>query len=371
MPRPLDVIVIGAGVVGCAAAYELSRRGASVTLIDEREVGGGATQASAGMLAPYIESHEGDSLFGLTVRGLAAYDEFVDRLRGESGVAVAYRRIGTLDAAFDEAGLGELAARASALSRQGVDVELVDAAAARRREPYLSADVVGALVIPAHGFVSASALTLAAAGAARRYGARIDERRRAGSIVSGNGRVRVATDRGPLDGDAVVLAAGTWSGSIPIDGLPRPVPVRPVRGQLLQLAWNGAPLRHVVWSPRCYLVPWDDGTLLVGATVEQAGFEERTTVAGVRDLLEAACEIVPHAWTAGFSCARVGLRPGTEDDLPIIGRSTVLPRLVYATGHYRNGVLLAPITAQLVADIVLEDRVDPALAPFSPARFGI
>jgi glycine/D-amino acid oxidase-like deaminating enzyme len=148
------------------------------------------------------------------------------------------------------------------------------------------------------------------------------------------------------------------------------VPVRPVRGQLLYLAWSGAPLRRVTWSSGCYLVPWEDGTLLVGATVEEAGFDERTTVEGVRGLLDAVCAIVPHACTAAFTGARVGLRPATIDNLPVIGPSAVVPNLMYATGHYRNGVLLAPLTAQLVADAMLDNRLDPMLAPVSPARFG-
>jgi glycine oxidase len=180
----------------------------------------------------------------------------------------------------------------------------------------------------------------------------------------------VATERGTLTGSAVVLAAGSWSGQIEITGIAARVPVRPVRGQLLRLAWNGPALRRVTWSDRCYLVPWDDGTLLVGATAEEAGFDERATVAGVRDLLEAACELVPHAWTASFSGARVGLRPGTPDDLPIVGASRVQPNLFYATGHYRNGVLLAPLTAELVANAMLDGAIDPALAALSPQRFG-
>ena len=141
-------------------------------------------------------------------------------------------------------------------------------------------------------------------------------------------------------------------------------------GQLLSLAWTGTPLRRVTWSSRCYLVPWDDGTLLVGATVEEAGFDERTTVAGVRDLLDAACELVPHAWESGFRGARVGLRPATPDDLPVIGLSRAMPNLMYATGHYRNGVLLAPLTAQLVADVMLDNRIDPMLEVVRPSRFG-
>ena len=165
-------------------------------------------------------------------------------------------------------------------------------------------------------------------------------------------------------------AAGSWSGEIAIDGIVARVPVRPVRGQLLTLAWTGTPLRRVTWSSRCYLVPWDDGTLLVGATVEDAGFDERATVAGVRDLLDAASEIVPHAWSAGFKGVRVGLRPATADELPVIGASERAPNVMYATGHFRNGVLLAPLTATLVADAMIDGRNDPLLAALSPSRFG-
>ena len=168
----------------------------------------------------------------------------------------------------------------------------------------------------------------------------------------------------------MVLAAGSWSSQIEIEGVAARIPVRPVRGQLLHLGWNGPPLRRVTWGDRCYLVPWDDGTVLVGATVEEVGFDERTTVAGVRDLLDAACELVPHAWTAGFLGARVGFRPASADELPIIGPSRVMPGLMYASGHYRSGVLLAPLTARLVADAMMDDVADPAMRALSPDRFG-
>ncbi len=167
------------------------------------------------------------------------------------------------------------------------------------------------------------------------------------------------------------MAAGSWSGQIEIEGVTARVPVRPVRGQLLQLAWNGPLLGRVIWSERCYLVPWEDGTLLVGATVEEAGFDERTTTVGVRDLIEAACELVPHTWSATFVAAKAGLRPASADELPVIGPSSVVPNVMYATGHYRNGVLLAPLTAELVADAMLENRFDPLLAATSPQRFGV
>jgi len=180
----------------------------------------------------------------------------------------------------------------------------------------------------------------------------------------------VDTDRGPLTANAVVLAAGSWSTQIDIEGVAARIPVRPVRGQLLRLGWVGPPLRRVTWGDRCYLVPWDDGTVLVGATVEEAGFDERATVAGVRELLDAACELVPNAVTAGFLGARVGFRPASPDDLPIIGPSRLMPGLMYASGHFRSGILLAPLTARLVADAILDDAVDPAMRTMSPDRFG-
>jgi glycine oxidase len=365
-----DVIVVGAGIVGCAIACELARRGASVEIVDERPIGMGATQASAGVLAPYIEAREGSPLLDLTIRSLDLYDEFVARTVAESGIPVMYRRTGTIDVAGSDAELQLLRARAGMLTRRGVPALMLDALTVRDEEPHLGDGAAGGLLIEAHGFVAAADLTRALASAARRCGAQLIEPSRVRRIGHADGDVVVDTDRGSLTGNAVVIAAGSWSGEVAVDGVTTRVPVRPVRGQLLTLAWTGTPLRRVTWSSRCYLVPWDDGTLLVGATVEEAGFDERATVAGVRDLLDAATEIVPHAWSAGFKGARVGLRPATSDDLPVIGPSRIAPNVVYATGHFRNGVLLAPLTASLVADAMLEGRVDPLLAAVSPARFG-
>jgi len=370
MGRPSDIIVVGAGIVGCAIAHELARRGASVEIVDERPVGMGATQASAGVLAPYIEAREGSTLLDFTVRSLALFDAFVERVSAESGVRVAYRRTGTLDVAVNEAEMLALRATAGVLARLEVPALLLDAQAVRREEPQLGDGAIGGLLIEAHGFVGAVDLTRALAAASRRHGAQLIEGSRVRRIARRNGDMFVDTDRGSLTGNAVVLAAGSWSGKIAIDGVSATVPVRPIRGQLLHLGWSGTPLRRVTWSGRCYLVPWEDGTLLVGATVEDAGFDERTTVEGVRGLLDAVCAIVPRASTTAFTSARVGLRPATGDDLPVIGPSAVLPNLVYATGHYRNGVLLAPLTAQLVADAMLDNRLDPLLSLVSPARFG-
>ena len=369
--RPSDIVVVGAGIVGCAVAYELARRGASVQVIDGRPVGMGATQASAGVLAPYIEADDKDAvLLDLAVRSLELYEQFVSDVASDSGLTVTYHRTGTLEVASSDERMATLRNRAARLDAQGVPLGLLDGHAVRAEEPHLGGDVVGGLLVPTHGFVAASELTRALAAALRRHGAQLVEGSHAERIAGANGDLVVETSRGSLTGNAVVLAAGSWSGQVAIVGMKTSVPVRPVRGQLLHVAWNGPPLRRVVWGERCYLVPWDDGTLLVGATVEEAGFDERTTVAGVRDLLDAACDLVPHAWTAGFLGARAGLRPASADQLPIIGASRVLPNLMYATGHYRNGVLLAPLTAQLVADAMLDGRIDPALRATSPQRFG-
>jgi glycine oxidase len=370
MARPPDIIVIGGGIVGCAIGYELARRGASVQIVEERTAGMGATQAAAGILAPHIEVSSPTSFLDLAVRSLALFDDFMARAQADSQIPVLYRRTGTLQVATSEDGMRELRNAAARLEAQHIVLGLLDARTVLTEEPHLSHDVVGGLVVPSHGFVAAGELVRALAGAARRHGAQVIEGSRARRIVFAKDDVTVETNRGPLAGSAVVLAAGSWSGQIEIAGLPARVPVRPIRGQLLRLEWKGPMIRRVVWSERCYLVPWDDGTLLVGATVEDAGFDERTTAAGVRDLLDAACEIAPAAWTAGFVDARAGLRPASTDLLPIIGASRVFPNLMYATAHYRNGILLAPVTAAIVADAMLDNRLDPALAAVSPQRFG-
>jgi glycine oxidase len=262
-----------------------------------------------------------------------------------------------------------LAARAEDLSRAGIAHRLLDGEAARELEPSLAPDTIAALIIDAHGFAGVPQLTAALWASAQHRGATsISEAVR--RIVPGHGTVRVELDTTTRDAPYVVLATGCWTSRIDLAGA-APLPVRPVRGQLVALQWPKGDLpQRSVWGPRCYTVPWPDGTLLVGATVEEVGFDERTTVAGVHDLLEAVSELMPRAWSTSLSSVRVGLRPATPDDRPIIGASTRIEGLVYATGHYRNGVLLAPITARSVADIIEGKPVNDALEACAPARFG-
>jgi glycine oxidase len=364
MREGASVIVVGGGIIGCAIARELARRGARVRLFESRTVAAGATQASAGMLAPYTEAHERGPLFDLTLRSLDLFDDFVSSTAAESGTLIDYRRCGSLEIAADEETAIVLRERASESAAAGLEWLTMDEA--RRVEPALPDTIVGALLSPMHGYVAVTALTEALAWAALRHGAEIETGRQVRSIERRGGTWAVTAENETWTADSIVIAAGSWTGQLGgVPSLPRAV--KPVRGQLVRLMWHRPHLAHVLWGKDCYVVPWQDGTVLVGATVEDVGFDERTTAAGVRDLLDAVCDLLPEAWGATFLEARAGLRPATADGLPVIGRSTEAPGVIYATGHYRNGVLLAPLTAAIVADLILEGREDAALATTSPA----
>jgi glycine oxidase len=341
-----------------------------VRIVDDRPPGMGATQASAGVLAPYIEAREGGPLLELTARSLELFDAFVARVVADSDIPVKYQRTGTLDVALEDDSLRTFAATAESLVRHGIEAHVLEGAAVRAAEPLLSPAALGGLLIPAHGFVAAAELTNAMAAAARARRATIVALGRVKRISRSGVDLLVETAQESLHAAAVVVAAGSWSGGIAIEQMDVSLPIKPVRGQLLHLSWCGTAPKRVIWGERCYVVPWGDGTVLVGATVEDAGFDERATVAGILGLLEAACELLPAARDAGLSAVKVGLRPASPDELPLIGPSEVLPNVTYATGHYRNGILLAPLTAELVADLVLDGKMDPILELTKPQRFG-
>jgi glycine oxidase len=353
-----DAVVVGAGIVGLAVGAELARRGARTAIFEERTAGSGATHASAGVLAPYIEAPDEGALHQLTVRSLSLYDRFMATVEQDSGARVEYARSGTLEVATRPASAERLAALTVTLHEAGVEAQWMEGAAAVRLEPAL-AEPQGALLVGSHGYVRVAQLTGALLAAARRREATSVEGRKVDGIEPQPGGAVTFTAGGEHHHTStMVIAAGSWSGFVAAGG-PR---VTPVRGQLLELQWKGPAIGRVLWSESCYIVPWADGTVLVGATVEDAGFDQRATVAGVQGLLEAACRLLPSAGQATFVAARAGLRPSTPDGLPFIGRSPVHPGIVYATGHYRNGVLLTPLTADLVADLVIDHRSDPALA---------
>jgi glycine oxidase len=363
-----DVAVVGAGVVGAAIACELAARGASVILLDSRGAGRGATQASAGMLVPYIEGF-GRPILAMAARSLAMYHEFIERVSRDSGIGVGYQRTGSLQVTSEDESPEELHASAKSAKEAGIRCTLLDADETRHLEPQLTPDVSAGLLIPDHGFVVAGDLCRALLAASIRYGTRVRTPERVLRLAPHDGELEIQLEHGRVTALQIVLAAGSWSGQIEIPGVPA-LPVRPVRGQLLQLASDGPPLARITWGSRCYLVPSGAGSVLAGATLEEAGFDERVTVAGVRKLLDAATNLVPHLCQDTFAGARVGLRPATPDELPFMGRSHKLPGLVYATGHFRHGVLLAPLTGRVVADLVLENREDEVLRTTSPQRFG-
>jgi len=365
-----SVIVIGAGVVGCAVAHELAASGARVQVFDPRAPGQGATRASAGVLAPYIEGHGSAALRTLGRRSMDTFDGFVAAARDGSGIDIPYERRGTIEVALGGADVDRLVAASDALWRQGVEARWVPPVAFEDHEPNLSPAAIGALLIPTHGFVGVTALTSALAIAAERHGARI--KTGVGAIrvhPMPGGRVGVDAGGAVWDADRVVLCAGTWSGQVTVEGAD-PVPVRPVRGQLLQLQTAPGTVRHVVWGPTGYMVPWPDGTVLVGATSEDVGFDERCTDEGIAELRAMAAALVPALADAPLVEARAGLRPAGLDDLPVIGPSASVPGLVYATAHYRNGVLLAPLTATLVKGLVFGHAPDPDLDKVRPVRCG-
>lgn len=368
MNRP-SVIIIGAGVVGCTVAYELVKAGARVQVLETRTPGQGATRASAGILAPFIEGHGSELLRELGKRSLDMYDEFMSRLR-EDGGEVVYQRNGTFELAFSDQDVERLRALSAWLGANGVESQWIDPSAFAEVEPLASPQARGGLLIPAHGFVGVTSLTLTAMEAARKLHARF--RTETGAIRISplpNRRVGVQTAHATWEADRVVLAAGSWSSNVTIDGADA-VPVKPIRGQLIQLRGAPGSINRVMWGPDGYLVPWPDGSVLVGSTVEDVGFDESHTPEAVERLRAAASALVPGLAEAAITDVRTGLRPKGPDDIPILGPSRAVPGLIYATAHYRNGVLFAPLTVQLVRELVFDTATDSALRHLDPARFG-
>jgi glycine oxidase len=353
-----SVIVVGAGIIGCAVARELAVRGVVCTVIDDRPVGGGATRASAGMLAPYVEAHAGGPLLELGIHSLELYQHWIAEVRNESNVDVEFGRIGTLEVALTPD-------RAAAIRRAGrAHGGWLEPADVAHTYPQLR-PTDGALSNEEHGYVDAPQLATALARAAIRAGGTF-ERARVRAVSQEGGRLRVTTTAGIREASDGVLAAGAWTNAI--EGVRTP-PLRPVRGQLLQLEWRGRPLPTIIWGPDCYIVPRLDGSVLVGATVEDAGFDERTTEEGIRRLRDAAADLLPVTRDLRLIEARVGLRPATPDELPVIGPDPTVAGLFHASGHYRNGVLLAPVTAKLIGDLIVDGKRDACLAAFAPDRF--
>src|SRR5688500_3383991 len=302
----MNVAVVGAGIIGCAIAHELASRGARVTVFERRGVARGASWASAGVLAPWIEAYEHGPLLDMCAGSLALYDDFVERVRRDGGAAFDYARPGTLEVAFTREQASALHRTAAALTAAGVRALWLDGAAARELEPSLSGDVAGALRIDDHGFVEMPALVDAVAAAARMRGAAFHSPADVTKIEPApGGLVRLHVSGAPQTFDHIVIAACSWANRLRAGG----DGVTPVKGQLVRLRFDAPPASRVLWSEGCYMVCWRDGTVLVGATVEDAGFDERPTAAAVTTLLDAAATLMPATRSATFVDVRAGLRP--------------------------------------------------------------
>lgn len=373
---PPEVAVVGGGVAGLGIAWQLAEAGRRVVVLERGRVGRGATWAAAGMLAPSAEAgFEELDLYGLGRESLRRWPGFARALRQSSGIDVGYRDEGTLVVADDRDSARALRRLFAFQQEHGVPVEWLTGDEAADLEPLLSPRLPAAVFAPEDHQVDNRALAEALHRAAEQAGVEIREETAVAAIEPDDEQpaVRLA-DGERLAARAVVLAAGAWSASV--DGLEPAPPVRPVKGQMLSLRLDperGLDLRHVVRGPDAYLVPKPDGRLVVGATSEEVGEDTAVTAGGIYRVLEGAVEVVPGVEEMEIIETWAGLRPASRDHAPLLGASEH-PGVVYATGHYRHGILLAAVTAEEVAaelDARLDGRAEtrPLLAPFSPRRF--
>jgi glycine oxidase len=369
-----DVIVIGAGTIGAAIAWRCAQRGHSVALTDP-DPQRGAWHTAAGMLAPITELHYTETpLLRLGLDSLARYPAFAAELSSESDLPVGFVDSGSVLAAFDGADLATLQRLRAFAVGLGVTAELLTGQELHALEPALAPGLPGAIHAPGDHQVDPRLLHAALLAACRKRGVRIVES--AAGVLTDHGQVRGVRVSGGqvLAGRHVVIAAGSWSAQV--DGMPAGVvpPVRPVKGQTLRLVLPGSPrLKHVVrglvkGSP-VYIVPRLDGRIVVGASSEERGFDVRPRAGAVYELLRDAQSLMPEIGEAVLEEVSTGLRPGSPDNAPIIG-PTPVAGLVHATGHYRNGILLTPVTADAVAGLISDGELPPAIAPFTPARFA-
>jgi glycine oxidase len=361
-----DVAIVGAGLIGLSVAYELAQRGAEVIVYDRDEPARAASWAGAGMLAPYSESVVDPAMLALCRASLDAYPAFVAELAQRTGVDAYLRVDGTLHVAHDDAELAQLIDRVREMRANGGAAVVLERADVLAREPFVSTATVGGVFVANEAQVDNRRLGRALVAAALGLGVRF-ERVAQIALESDARRVRgVRIPTGFASASTVVNAAGAWAGEL--DGVPdhARVDIRAVAGEMLALAVPAGALRALIWRGGRYFVPRGDGRVLVGATMQERGDDARVTAAGVADLLDFALSVAPALGSFALVETWAGLRPASADGLPYLG-ATALDGYIVATGHFRNGILLTPLTGRLIAELIVDGR-QSGLAPFSPLR---
>ena len=365
-----DVVIIGGGVIGLTVARALRLRGVrDVMLIERGQIGAEASWAAGGILAPQVEAEETNDFFRLACQSRDLYPTFANALREETGVEVELDRTGTIYLGFTDEDANEMSRVHEWQTRAGLRVEQLTRDEARKLEPCVSASVNGALFFPNDIQVENRKLVRALTAANEELGVRIVVDCEARALRVRSGKIHaVDTSLGPISTRIAVLAAGAWTSLIesPDTILPS-VRIEPVRGQMLCF---DAPkfAQHVIYSSRGYLVPRRDGRLLAGSTSEQVGFDKTVTDQGVNQIKSMAAEIAPALALLPLLASWAGFRPRAADDLPVLGPCKEINGLFYAAGHYRNGILLAPVTGELIADAIVGKAVPSLHEPFSPDR---
>jgi glycine oxidase len=367
-----DVIIVGGGAIGLATGFELVRRGTPTTLLERDRAGRGTSWQAAGMLAPDAEiGFEELELYRLSRESLRRWPDFAQAVEHASGKDVDYRDEGTLIVADDRDAAEKIRRLYEFQREQGLEVQWLTGEEARDIEPFVAPRLSAAIYAPSDHQVDNRALLDALRDAFRAEGGTLREDTLVDAIdpdAEGPAVVTASGDR--FEGTHVIVAAGVWSRRI--DGLPADAQpsVRPVKGQMIQLQMElPFDLQHVVRGPDAYLAPKSNGRLVIGATSEEMGFDTQVTAGGLYDLLEGAWEVVPGIHDLPVDATWAGLRPATRDHAPLLGASAA-PGVIMATGHYRHGVLLTPVTAQEIARLVCTGETSEWLAPFSPTRFA-
>jgi glycine oxidase len=365
--------IIGGGVIGLSIGWRLAQAGCPVEIFERGEAGKGASWAAAGMLAAGVETEPGElALHGLCRASQDAWPRFAAELEAASGQSVELRQEGTLMVALNRDDSAQLRHTYDFQRAHGIALEWLTGAQARAKEAYLHPNLAAAVFCAGDHQVENRKLVRALRAAFLAAGGTLHEHTKVAAIETQAGRVAgIALDDRHVSADIVVLAAGAWSGEIAGLSATTKPPVRPIKGQMLALRMDSAAplLRHVVWTPRVYLVPRADGRLIVGATSEERGFDGNLTAGGVYSLLEGAWRALPSVEELPIDEMWVGFRPGSRDDAPLLGPGEI-EGLVYATGHHRNGILLTPVTAEAIARYILDGEVAEAIRPFAMSRFA-